>query len=631
MRTFALSCILLISMAQLARAQSIPAAYANIHADENGLYILHPESGDKLEFISADSDLSPDVFVRAARGASIGLDFDFADASLQGLLYYGFVPTENVRFLQPVWFKYAEKITDGKASVNITAMKGKYDIVGWEISGRGLLAYRVSNSGGELIYEGRIGFKGKGPFEPTLTLTEGPFVNRITSESVTITFSTNQLCSPTVSIDGTVYTEKQRMMNPVGTTRHEILINKLMPATTYTYTVHAAEQSISHQFTTAPPPGSRKPFAFGYASDSRKAMGGGERNMKGVNAYMVKRIAALSVSQGAAFLQFTGDMINGQLSAIEETRLEYASWKRAVEPFWHSVPVYTGMGNHESVCLVFGDDANTVSVDRFPFASSSAETVFANEFCNPANGPLSEDGSYSDPDPNSLDFPPYHESVYSYTYDNVAMVVLNSDYWYAKNEEMIPLTGGNPHGYIMDNQLAWFAKTIERLEADKQIDHVFVSIHTPLFPNGGHAGDAMWYLGNNDIRPYVAGNPVEKGIIERRDELLDIMVNQSKKVVAVLAGDEHNYSRLLIDSDMDLYPENWTHQKLLLKRPLWQITNGSAGAPYYGRETLPWSDHLKIFSQQSALALFNINGPAVELKVTNPDTLEEIETIRLRQ
>jgi hypothetical protein len=49
-------------------------------------------------------------------------------------------------------------------------------------------------------------------------------------------------------------------------------------------------------------------------------------------------------------------------------------------------------------------------------------------FVNPENGPVSEDGSIYDPNPEQVDFPSYSETVFYYTYDNTAMIVLNSDY-----------------------------------------------------------------------------------------------------------------------------------------------------------------------------------------------------------
>jgi len=169
-----------------------------------------------------------------------------------------------------------------------------------------------------------------------------------------------------------------------------------------------------------------------------------------------------------------------------------------------------------------------------------------------------------------------------------------------------------------------------QIENDADIDHVFVTLHTPAFPNGGHAGDDMWYHGNNKYRAYVAGEALKKGIIERRDEFLDIVVNQSPKCLAILHGDEHNYSRLLLNKNTPIYPEEWDKEKLVISRDFWQITNGAAGAPYYSQQKLPWSDFVQTFSTLNALMMVHIEGNKVEIEVVNPDTFEEIERVVLR-
>jgi len=207
---------------------------------------------------------------------------------------------------------------------------------------------------------------------------------------------------------------------------------------------------------------------------------------------------------------------------------------------------------------------------------------------------------------------------------------LNSDYWYAPYLKRIEATSGGLHGYIMDRQLEWLKNVIEKMEEDNDIDHIFVTIHTPVFPNGGHSGDDMWYRGNNEFRPYISGKPVDKGIIQRRDEFLDILINKSSKVVAVLTGDEHNYNRLELTSEVPIYPENYPYEKIEISRPIYQINNGACGAPYYAQEKLPWSEYTKAFSVENAVCLFYINGKKVDMKVINPDTLNEIDEIELK-
>ncbi len=290
------------------------------------------------------------------------------------------------------------------------------------------------------------------------------------------------------------------------------------------------------------------------------------------------------------------------------------------------------MGNHESLGYIFKDGTGKqmAFIDKFPYNTESGEAAFQEAFVNPVNGPKSEDNCKYDPNPEATDFPSYDESVYFYTYDNVAMVVLNSDYWFAPTLSRDVSTSGGLHGYLMDNQLQWLQETIKTLEKDKAIDHIFVTQHTPVFPNGGHSGDDMWYNGNNQKRAVIGGKPVDKGIIERRDEYLDILINQSSKVIAVLTGDEHNYNHLKLSSEVPIYPENYPHSKLKISTPIYQINNGAAGAPYYAQEVLPWSAYTKSFSVENALCLFYINGKKIEMKVINPDTLNEIDSLKLR-
>lgn len=142
--------------------------------------------------------------------------------------------------------------------------------------------------------------------------------------------------------------------------------------------------------------------------------------------------------------------------------------------------------------------------------------------------------------------------------------------------------------------------------------------------------DDMWYGGNNDYRPYIAGKPVVKGIIERRDDLLDIIVNKTEKVVALLTGDEHNYCKTHITPDTNIYPEGWDKPRLKLKRSIYQVNNGAAGAPYYAQEVTPWTPNTTGFTTQNALVLIRVDGNKVNVEVLNPDTLDTVDAFILR-
>jgi len=563
-----------------------------------------------------------------------GVQLNFKDNRINGTLSYGFIKIDNVKFPTPVFYKSPAKVENGVVEIPFKKLKGKFDFINWKKTGKVRLGYRLLNERGEIIYDGRLNLKrdSSGVFHEDIYLIEGPFVNKLSEQGVVISFKTNKNVLAQIRIDDQVFSDV------VPTKNHEISITGLKPQTSYNYAVIYEDWKEYYNFKTAPKKGCRGKFTFAYASDSRAGQGGGERNILGVNAYIMKKMVMFAGYRNAEFFQFTGDMINGYNSSNDKQNLEYINWKHTVENYWHYKPVYVAMGNHEAMERVFkktdykGNSyyKGHIYVDKFPFDKYSAEKTFADNFTLPLSDLTSEDGSEYDPSSQTLDFPSYKENVYDYTYGNMAMIVMNSNYWYAPSTDDIPVVSGNAHGYIMDNQLKWLKKTIEKYEADRDIDHVFVTFHTPAFPNAGHKKDDMWYNGNNKIRAYVAGKPVDKGIIERRDEILDILVNQSEKFVALLCGDEHNYTRMAVTNQTPIYPENWEGKKIQFKRPFIQITNGSAGAPYYSLEKLPWSGSVKKFSTLHALMLFTVDGQRIDLEVINPDTFEIIEKVRLK-
>ncbi|WP_281560252.1 metallophosphoesterase [Thalassomonas sp. RHCl1] len=604
-----------------------------LHDEEKGL--TYPLREEKPAYLLAQ-------FTRAISGNKQGLTFDFTagDNTVNGTLYFGLIDTKNSRYPLPVYFKKTAEIIDGKAEVNLKQLSGKYDATGWRKSGQGELGYRVVNNRGQMIFDGQVSFLYQGgEFRESLGFIQTPSIHNITATSAVLAFETNFNSSATIRLNGKIVAQQ----GPAR--RFEILLNNLLPQSKYLYRVEifAADEKNGQvyqnirraSFSTAPLAGSRKSFTFAYASDSRRGQGGGERDFFGVNAYMLKKLAALALSQDAAFLQFSGDLIDGRSNSIGEQKLQYRNWQQAIAPFAAELPVYATMGNHEGLFYTFEDGSATgINIDRFPFSTVSAEAVFADTFVLPENGPLTEDGADYDPDVSTFgDFPPYKETVYSFRYDNVAMVVLNSNYlfsrsfkyWFAKQGKSGSLLGGGGlHGYIMDQQMAWLEQTLQAYQRDDTIDFIFVTQHTPVFPNGGHKSDGMWYYGSNTPRPHLGGVGVSRGIIEQRNKLLGLM-DRHPKVFALLTGDEHNYARTLITPDSDIHPPGLEPKEKLLTRPLWQINNGAAGAPYYAQEKLPWSSDVVTFSMQHALVLFHVSGKQIRLEVLDPDTLSRVD------
>ena len=607
-----------------ATASAIPRVYSNIRATPDGGLVFQADGQPALNQVVRSAAWTLAQVRGNPRGTAKGIALDFGRPDLTGTLVFGLIPYHDTRYPQPV-YRTSTPIKEGRAEIDIKAsLSERYDMVGWAKAGTGVIGYRVVTSNGTMVYDGRIRFKGTGPFEIDVTMVEGPFVANVTPRQAVIWFQLDRPAPCAIVVAARTVSCRE------GEARQEIAIDQLQPGTDYRYRVRYGNYEEVYGFRTAPAPGTRRPFVFAYASDSRGGQGGGDRNFSGPNAYILRRLMAVTQDRRAAFMQFTGDLVGGYAPSGDALAFELANWKRAIEPQAHWFPVYTTMGNHDSVLRDFsGDGGRSVRIDRFPFETESSEAVFARELVNPDNGPTSEDGSSLDPDPGATDFPPYRRNVYSYQYDNVAMVVLNSNYWYAPSLQQTPQSGGNLHGYLMDNQMVWLGRTLAALERNAAVDHVFITVHTPIFPNGGHVGDTMWYDGNNAPRPIVAGTPAAKGILERRDELLTL-IQRHPKVLAVLTGDEHNYNRLRLDGSVPIYPEGWDKLRVRLQRPFYQINNGAAGAPYYAQERTPWSAFVRGFSTQHAICLFFVEGPRVRLETVNPETLEVLDRVVLR-
>ena len=606
----------------------IPAVYSNIYSEADG-QIYYKLLGKKF-FAEDKKGYYTLKQMRAIQTADTkGINFNFDDESFSGKLYYGLINYKDSKYPIPVWFKKTSEIKNGKASINIKQnLSERYDMSAWEKNGYGTLSYRVADNKGKLLYDGIVSFYYKnGNFKIAETIVEGPFVNMLTPESSVISLDLNKDAEIEIIVNDKKYTDGLKSKH------HEIKIKGLTSDTEYAYEVKYGKLSQKFSFKTAHKKGERKPFVFAYASDSRNGQGGGEHNLGGTNFYVMRKLAAAARLNDVAFIQFTGDLVNGYVSDKGDINLQYANWKRAVEPYAHYFPFVCAQGNHEFVGFQFlnKNGNRRGSVTRFPFKTESSSAVFASNFVNPHNGPVSEDDSKYDPNSDKIDFPPYDETVYYYIYDNVAVIVLNSNYWYCPSLKYNPETSGNLHGYLMDKQLEWLDKTVTGLEQDKDIDHIFITQHTPAFPDGGHVGDDMWYKGNNKYRPYVAGKPVDKGIIERRDEYLNILINKSTKVISLLTGDEHNYNKLKLSPEVNIYPDDWKLEKLKRNRTIWQINNGAAGAPYYAQDkSVPWTNAVSGFTTQNALVLISVDGKKVSVKVMNPETLDIFDEYILR-
>jgi hypothetical protein len=613
---FALLLASAISFSQTNNKPSIPAVLNGISYNGEGKLVL-ANGGQNYVEVEKKEPYRLSQMIGNPTGGETGIMLDVQMPGFNGTVAYG-PYVETAEYPTVAFLPRDVKMTDGKALLEFKKVFAKAnDFYRFQDKGKGIIGYRVMDASGRIIYEGRVAFQGKGPYEVLPTIIEGPMVNNLTQEGCVISYETQ------VPVKTSILVGNKTFADEAASTHHEIMVRGLEPATNYKYSVSYGDRTDNHSFKTGAKDGSRKAFTFAFASANRATTGGGERDFGGTNYQSTRAVMAAAVMNNAAFIQTTGDFTNGGNISEDGHLMEYANFKRALEPFWFKTPVYIGFGDHEPNKKLLTDAVakKSQSIEVFPYETHSGEATFAKAFVNPSNGPESEDGASYDPNPSMLDFPTYKENVFYYTYDNVAMIVLNTEYWESKDPK---ITSGCPEGYIMDQQVKWLKETMQKMEQNPNIDHIFVNIHGAAFPNGDHLADAMWWNGDNASRAWVAGKPLPKGAIERRDEILDICVNNSKKFLSFLSGDEHNFSFLQITQDSKIYLEGYTGSKIKISRPFYNINNGGGGSAPYGLLPSPWSNDYKYFTEPPVLALISVNGKSVKLKAMSAETFGSI-------
>lgn len=514
-------------------------------------------------------------------------------------------------------------------------------------------------------YDTIVRFRVKeGRFVKCPTIIEGPMVNMIRSEAydqMVISFRTNEPVESVVVLDNW-----KRFSSRKALKKHEIKVSGLQPQRTYRYYVEIGSyKSKTYSFRAAPPPG-KGTVVFAYSGDSRAGAGGGNFNFMGVNYSTLERNANLAYREKAELFIFGGDLINGNTASVEDFRTQIYAWKQALAGFWHHRPVYACMGNHEALLRVFGNAwGHTLRMDRWPYDTESAEAVFDDELVHPRNGP-----HVSDPRR-----PSYKENVYSFQYGPVKFIAFNNNYWITKAVGpvwQIPQKyGGSPEGYIMPDQLDWIEQELQAGEKNSSVKYIIVFAQEPVFPNGGHIQDCMWYNGNNNARAftYDTGSgevkPEKKGIIEVRNDLVR-MVGKCRKVAAVMGCDEHSYHKVLIDNDVPVgvpSKDDKTGDGVVckdreacsalkdLKYPTWYLVSGGSGAPYYSEEKTPWNRYWKenpnrykseshtsmkgcyYYSSQENVMIFKADSQRISVIVYNPygeiiDKIDDLMAIK---
>ncbi|MCP5046899.1 MAG: metallophosphoesterase family protein [bacterium] len=490
------------------------------------------------------------------------------------------------------------------------------------------------------------------------TITEDPSVNLITSNdpsSMVITFRTDRSVAAKVVINDNLEfggTKENKV--------HEITVTGLEADTEYNYYIAIEEgKTKSYNFRTAPKAGTGE-VTFAYCGDSRAGAGDGDYNLMGVNHRTMEKIANMAFKKGAQLFIFGGDLVNGFTNSPDDFRTQLQAWKQAMAGFRHHRPAYSCIGNHEAILRAFSKGRSSFLVlDRWPYETESTEAVFAEQFVNPQNGPVPSDSRR----------PTYKENVYSFQYGRVRFISFNNNYWVARNlfvREATYRTGGAPEGYMMEDQLEWIQKELDDAEKDRNTKYIVMYAQEPVFPNGGHVTDSMWYKGDNKIRAYTYSEssgklePEKEGIIEVRNRLVTMIAN-NKKVAVVLGSDEHSYHKVLIDKNVPIgvpaidgmdkvCGEGGTCSPLKdLEYPTWYLVCGGGGAPYYSVEKTPWNSYWQNFSgtmpdhtskrgcfyysSQENVFIFKADEAKISLIVYNPygevlDSFEDLMKVK---
>ena len=600
-----------------------------------------------------------DVFHNATASTDgTGLHLDLGDPTLQGTVHFGIFPfAEGEADVAYARFRYSEPVTNGKCDLPVSSYlsaTGGTNVNDWP-DGNGLLpptmtvtarldlvriaAGSVTQFG---LVDGRFSFRTAGTaILPNLTIVEGPLVNLKESgdpSRVTISWRTDgpatarvrivpaggpQLAVPAAASDPLLGAGREFT---AGTAQHQkVAVTGLSPSTRYLYLVESqapdgtVARSPLSSFTTAPRAG-HGDVTFMAASDNSQDVGGGEKSAMGVNRQTAGLMALAAVRHEADLVLFSGDLAQGFSSSQADLRFQLQGWKDVWSPFWSSRPVYCVPGNHESLANFYldpGAAGGALMMDQWPYAQASVEAVFADEFVMPANGPV----------PSDPRRPPYLGTVYSFQYGPVLFVGLNNVYWWT-TDNRVPLYGGNPGAYLMDDQLQWFDGVMATAQRSPTVRFVVVYMHEPAFPTGPLKGQGgMSWDSNNATRATTLQGgtlvPAAQGIIEVRNRFWRT-VAASSKTAAVLSGHQHGYSRLLVDDQtpVGVLPGDDTNHDGVLDRfspdpafrfPVWQIVTSSGGAPHFLYTTAgaPWTP--AAVSNQEGYCIFRTRGQALSM------------------
>lgn len=333
----------------------------------------------------------------------------------------------------------------------------KVDVTDMRSEGRGTIAYRLemldARFGTSRLFDGRVSFRcsdkpcaASGTFVQTPTVTLGPFVDLVTPTSAVISWDTDV---PTAGRVLAIASGKRSVTfdSKQAGTHHEVTLSGLAADTPYRYYVLAldrrAETVATRPYSFATAPRVPRPFTFAVMSDSRSGVDVGEASYLGVNRLALEQLLRRAHESAAELVLFGGDLIDGYTTSVGAYRLQLRAWKQATQAFGALVPIYEAMGNHEALIDAW---ASGWAVDK-PGPVNS-QTVFAEAFVNPDNGP----------DAKRPDAPPYRETVFSFARGGAHFAVVNSNYWFRSHferQDHPAASRGNREGTLTPEQLVW--------------------------------------------------------------------------------------------------------------------------------------------------------------------------------
>jgi hypothetical protein len=426
-----------------------------------------------------------------------------------------------------------------------------------------LLYYRlnvVGEKGRPESFESRVLLDNDGNCMDTVVF--GPYLDMPGTGEIVISFELNRARPAVLVVDG------KRIPSKSSTLRHFIHLTGLKPGT-HRYAIENDPREFHFTVETG------KKFRFAMMSDSRQGSGGAEYNLHGCNGEVIRKLFLSAWQHGASLILFPGDLVNGYTSMKDELELELKEWAYATEPISSMIPVYEGMGNHDTVIDMYRDNPY-IYFDKKP--PHSSEDVFGDVFVNPENADFSEKPG----------LPSYKENLYFFHRGNSLFIMLNTNYWVGG--DFPELQGGNLEGHIMDKQMEWL-ETVLKTEG-KKAEHIIVAAHEPAFPVSAHMDDGMYYMGGN---PTFNNGIDRRYVVKRRNELMSLLSRYG--VQLIFFGDEHNYSRVLINKDI-----------APVTNEINQIISGGTGAPFYElAKDIPWRKNLKGFTRENHYILVDVD------------------------